>query len=247
MKCAAALLCLLPCVAGAEEPVDLIGDDLAGWSGSLSDWRVEDGVLIGLADGSLKSNRFIWADVEPVRNFELTVDVNVTPRGNSGIQYRSSLATDLGPFAMRGYQCDVVAARADYNGMLYEEKGRRILAHSGEKVVIDPEGQPWVVGTLPATEFAAGEWHTYRVRVEGNRHRHWIDGEPTAEVVDRDEAGRSLEGKVGVQVHVGPPMTVRYRNMRLTRLPDDLPLLDPDVPGDAVRVVPQGGRRKRSE
>src|SRR5690606_11608370 len=127
---------------------------------------------------SLKFNRFIVRKEGVLKNFELRVDVKVTPGGNSGLNYRSKRRPDLGDDVVTGYQCDVVSNRPDYNGMLYEEKGRRILAHTGEKVVIDAAGQPWVVGKLPIKEFAAGEWHTYRVVVEGNHHRHWIDDHP---------------------------------------------------------------------
>ena len=35
----------------------------------------------------------------------------------------------------------MVANRPDYNGMLYEERGRRILAHTGERVIVDTQGQ----------------------------------------------------------------------------------------------------------
>ena len=37
-------------------------------------------------------------------------------------------------------------------------------------------------------------------------------------VVDDDAAGRTMEGLIGVQVHVGPPMKVEYRNFRLKNL-----------------------------
>jgi protein tyrosine phosphatase (PTP) superfamily phosphohydrolase (DUF442 family) len=232
----------------AEPPpgfVSLIdAESLAGWKGSTTDWRVEEGVLVGRADGTLKANRFITADIEPVRNFELQVDVWVSSGGNSGLQYRSRLRPDLTPFAVAGYQCDVVANVPQYNGMLYEEKGRRILAHTGEKVVIDAHGQPWVVDKFPVKEFPAGTWHRYRVLVEGNHHRHWIDDVPTVDVVDLDKEQRALEGLLGVQVHVGPRMEIRYRNFFLKRLPDDLPLqtaADAPVGKDAVKVVPQGG------
>ena len=47
-----------------------------------------------------------------------------------------------------GYQCDIVANLSKYNGMLYEERGRRILSHTGEKVIVDQNGQPWIVGNL---------------------------------------------------------------------------------------------------
>jgi hypothetical protein len=132
--------------------------------------------------------------------------------------------------------------------MLYEERGRRILAHSGEKVVIDPEGQPWVVGRFPLEAFPPGEWHEYRVVAEGNRHRHWIDGHPTVDVIDLDEKGRKLEGVLAVQVHVGPPMTIRYKDVLLKTLPDDLPLITAEqapIPPGARKVDPQGQDRPR--
>jgi hypothetical protein len=34
-------------------------------------------------------------------------------------------------------------------------------------------------------------------------------------VIDDDKAGAMREGLIGVQVHVGPPMKVEYRNFRL--------------------------------
>jgi hypothetical protein len=224
------------------------GKDLSGWEGSPDLWSVEDGCLTGVTDGSLKYNRFIVWKGGVLKNFELRVQVKVTPGGNSGLNYRSKVRPDLGEEVVTGYQCDVVSNRAEYNGILYEEKGRRILAHTGEKVVIDAEGQPWVVGKLPVKEFAAGEWHDYRVVVEGNHHRHWIDGEPTVDVVDLDEKNRALEGILGVQVHVGPAMKIQYRNFFVKHLADDLPIVaaaEAKIPDSAVKVVPQGTGKKK--
>lgn len=253
-----ALLALALLGAGGQEPQPpdgfeaiFNGRDLTGWDGSASYWKVEDGCLTGTADGSLKYNRFIvWRGGKP-KNFELRVKVKVTPGGNSGLQYRSIERPDLGESVVTGYQCDVVANRLDYNGMLYEERGRRILAHTGEKVIIDIEGQPWVVGTFPVKEFPAGQWHDFRVLVRGNHHQHWIDEHQTVDVIDLDEKGRKLEGVLGVQVHVGPPMKIQYKDFFLKRLPDDLPLLSADqakIPPTATKVVPQGkDKAKKTE
>src|SRR4051812_25315752 len=219
------------------------GRDLTGWEGSPNYWSVEDGCLTGTADGTLKYNRFIVWRGGTLRNFELRVRVKVTPGGNSGLQYRGTERPDLGESVVTGYQCDVVARRPDYNGMLYEERGRRILAHAGERVIIDAEGQPWVEGEFPLKTFPPGEWHDFRVLVQGNHHEHWIDGHPTADVIDLDEKGRKLEGVLAVQVHVGPPMKIQYKDVFLKALPDDLPLIGPDeaaIPPDARKVVPQG-------
>ena len=215
------------------------GRDLTGWEGSPKYWSVEDGCLTGKADGTLKFNRFITWRGGTVKNFELRVKVKVSPTGNSGLQYRGTERPDLGESVVTGYQCDVVANRPDYNGMLYEERGRRILAHTGEKVVIDPQGQPWVVGQFPLKAFQPDEWHDYRVLAEGNHHRHWIDGHPTVDVIDLDEKGRKLEGVLAVQVHVGPPMTIQYKDFFLKALPDDLPLIKPEQATNPARR-PQG-------
>ncbi|APW62951.1 3-keto-disaccharide hydrolase [Paludisphaera borealis] len=224
------------------------GRDLTGWDGSPKYWSAENGCLTGKADGTLKFNRFItWRD-GTVKNFELRVKVKVSPGGNSGLQYRGTERPDLGESVVIGYQCDVVADRPDYNGMLYEERGRRILSHTGEKVVIDPQGQPWTVGTFPLRTFKPGEWHDFRVLVEGNHHRHWIDGHPTVDLIDLDEKGRKLEGVLAVQVHVGPPMAIQYKDVLLKTLPDDLPLITAEqaaIPSDARKVAAQGEDQPR--
>jgi hypothetical protein len=225
------------------------GRDLTGWEGSPKYWKVEDGCLTGKADGTLKYNRFITWRGGPVKNFELRVQVKVSPTGNSGLQYRGTERPDLGESVVTGYQCDVVPTRADYDGMLYEERGRRILAHTGDRVIVDVKGQPWVVGSFPLRKFKPDQWHDYRVLVEGNHHRHWIDGHPTIDVIDLDAGGRKLEGVLAVQVHVGPPMKVQYRDFFLKRLPDDLPLIAPDqsrIPPNARKVAPQGQDKPRA-
>lgn len=219
------------------------GKSLRNWVGDRKYWSVEDGALTGVTDGSLKMNRFITWKHSTIRNFDLRVKVKVTAGGNSGIQYRGTSRPDLGLDIVTGYQCDVVANNPNYNGMLYEEKGRRILSHTGEKVIVDPDGQPWIVGTFPVKEFAADEWHDFRVLVRGNHHQHWIDGHPTADLIDLDEEGRALEGVLAVQVHVGPKMKIQYKDFKIKHLPDNLPLEkaeDHPIPVGSKGVRPQG-------
>ncbi len=219
------------------------GKTLRHWTGDPQYWSVEAGALTGKTDGSLKMNRFItWKD-STIRNFDLRVKVKVTEGGNSGIQYRGTSRPDLGLDIVTGYQCDVVANNPNYNGMLYEEKGRRILSHTGEKVIIASDGQPWVVGKMPVKTFAPDEWHDFRVLVRGNHHEHWIDGHKTADLIDLDPKGRALEGVLAVQVHVGPKMKIQYKDFKIKHLPDDLPLEqaeDHPIPADAYGVRPQG-------
>ena len=219
------------------------GRSLRPWAGDSKYWSVKDGAITGVTDGKLDKNRFLTWKHSTIRNFDLRVKVKVTPGGNSGLQYRGQSRPDLGLDIVTGYQCDVVADNPNYNGMLYEERGRRILSHTGEKVIIDETGQPWVVGKMPVKEFAANEWHDYRVLVQGNHHQHWIDGHKTADLIDFHAAGRALEGVLAVQVHRGPPMTIQYRDFKIKHLPDEMPLQKPadhPIPADAYGVRPQG-------
>jgi hypothetical protein len=127
--------------------------------------------------------------------------------------------------------------------MLYEEMGRRILGRQGNKIIVDTDGQPWIISTSPAIKFESNKWHHYRVLAQGNHLQHWIDGHQTVDAIDLDETGRALEGVLAVQVHVGPPMKIQFKDFFLKRLPDDLPLIkanDVTIPDDAVQVKPQG-------
>ncbi len=219
------------------------GKNLRQWSGDTNYWSVKDGAITGTTDGGLKMNRFLTWKGSTIRNFDLRVKVKVTDGGNSGIQYRGTSRPDLGLDVVTGYQCDVVANNPLYNGMLYEEKERRILARTGNQVIIDSKGQGWIIDTWQAPNVTPNEWHEYRVLVEGNHHRHWIDGAKTVDVIDLDEVGRKLEGVLAVQVHVGPAMTIQYKDFEIKHLPDELPLqvvADHPIPDNAIGVRPQG-------
>jgi hypothetical protein len=47
---------------------------------------------------------------------------------------------------------------------------------------------------------------------------HLLNGQVMCVLVDDDPAGRAMEGLLGMQVHVGPPMKVEYRNVRMKKL-----------------------------
>ena len=47
---------------------------------------------------------------------------------------------------------------------------------------------------------------------------HILNGRVMSVVVDEDAVNRKFDGQLGVQVHVGPPMKIEYRNFRLKQL-----------------------------
>lgn len=217
------------------------GQNLEGWEGDPTYWRVENGNLVGEITPAtlLKANSFIiWKGGEPA-DFELKGEFNIAKAGNSGINYRSERLTDV-PFALRGYQADIDGNNR-YTGQNYEERKRTTLAYRGQITTISPQTgsmtpeqvrakvqrNAWtdlqVTGSLGHTDslktkIKTEDWNDFHLVVKGNRLQHYINGILMSDVTDNDAVNGKSKGFLGVQVHVGPPMKVQYRNLRLKQL-----------------------------
>jgi hypothetical protein len=64
----------------------------------------------------------------------------------------------------------------------------------------------------------SNDWNQFQVIARGNTLIHILNGHVTAVFVDDDQANRSMKGLIGVQLHVGPPMKVEFRNIYLKNL-----------------------------
>ena len=62
------------------------------------------------------------------------------------------------------------------------------------------------------------DWNEAHLIIKGHRMQHFINGILMSEVIDKDSINRKASGKLGMQVHVGAPMTVAFRNIRLKQL-----------------------------
>lgn len=215
------------------------GKTLKDWEGDPVYWKVEDGNLVGEVTPTtlLKTNTFIiWRGGQPA-DFELITEFRITATGNSGVNYRSEQLKDI-PFALRGYQADIDGANR-YTGQNYEERKRTTLAYRGQKTTINPQASDtaslqsniksnaWlgltVVGSLGSSDslktlIKNQDWNECRIVAKGNRLQHYINGVLMSDVTDNDPVNRKASGLLGVQVHVGPPMKVEYRNIRLKQL-----------------------------
>ncbi|MFO0427638.1 MAG: family 16 glycoside hydrolase [Planctomyces sp.] len=201
------------------------GTTLNGWDGDPSLWRVEAGTITGQTkDNSLKKNSFlIWRGGE-IDNFELELEYRIVG-GNSGIQYRSFELPD-GKWRIGGYQADFEAGDR-YSGILYGEAFRGILADRGESTELVRAGDKFekkVTGSVGdsneiQTKIRKEDWNQYRVVADGYHFQHFINGAKTIDCIDSDEAQRRAVGLLALQIHVGPPMTVQFRNIRLKKLP----------------------------
>lgn len=218
------------------------GKDLTGWDGNPDLWSVEDGCITGKTSeaNKLTYNQFlIWRGGE-LKNFELKAKIKVSGN-NSGIQYRSKELPANGKWSVGGYQCDVHPA-APNNAMVYEERGRGIIAQNGQSVVIDPEGKRWETAMHDVVKVDVAQWHEYSITANGNHLVQKVDGKLTAELMDFDKKTRSMAGVLAFQVHQGPLMTVQIKDVMLKTLPDGdgVAFEKYAIPSDAQVIEGQG-------
>ena len=171
------------------------GKDLSGWEGDSLLWKAEDGMLVGRSPG-IDYNDFLTTTSEYsdfVLRFEIHLLGNV---GNSGVQFRSRRVP--GSMEMIGYQADVGPS---WWGAIYDESRRRVMLAEPSEAI-----------RKQAVKLDA--WNDYEVSAIGRHIVLKLNGIVTSDYTEEDE---SLEqtGLIGLQVHSGPALEVRFRNIRL--------------------------------
>jgi Domain of Unknown Function (DUF1080) len=207
--------------AGWEPIFD--GKSLSGWEGDPKYWRVENGALVGevTPETLLKTNSFIIWRGGVTKDFELKAEYRISANGNSGINYRSVEVPGV-PFGMRGYQADIDGQNR-YTGQNYEERGRTFNAMRGQITHIQTGKKAEIIGSLGDIKelesfIKKDDWNEYYLIARGNTMIHILNGHVMSVVIDDDNEGRRFDGELGVQVHVGPPMKIEYRNFRIKKL-----------------------------
>ena len=188
---------VLPVATGAEKGfVPLFnGEDLTGWEGDPFLWKVEEGLLVGRSPG-IAYNDFLTTTKEYsdfILRFEVQLLENV---GNSGVQIRSRRVH--GSMEMIGYQADIGPT---WWGNLYDESRRRVALAQPSEATLRRALKPT-------------SWNDYEVQAIGRRIVLKLNGRVTVDYTEEDE---SLEqtGLIALQVHSGPPLEVRFRNIRI--------------------------------
>ncbi len=208
------------------------GTDLSGWDGDKRFWRVEDGSIIGQTteDNKAEHNTFLIRRDDEYADFELRFSYQVTGY-NSGVQYRSVAKDD---YVVAGYQADFEDRWHDgttdkFSGMFFEENGRMFLGQRGEAVIVKaiPSGKkkPIIekVGSLGdpvelETAIHRDDWNDYTIIARGFQFTHMINGRVMAIGWDEDEQHRKASGIFAFQLHSGPPMQIKIRNIRVRKL-----------------------------
>jgi len=222
-----------PAPRGMKMPEALVVDDRTGfesifdgtlknWDGDPKIWRVEAGAIVGetTKDNTLKINTFIIYRGDKPKDFELKLEFRMN-NTNSGVQYRSVELPEVGKWVLKGYQADMDFVNT-YTGMLYEERGRGIVALRGQMTQIENGKNSRVIGQLQDGDELKGYvkingWNQFHVIARGNLLVHILNGHVTSVMIDDDTEKRTTEGLIGLQMHVGPPMKVEFKNIYLKR------------------------------
>ncbi|MDR1960598.1 MAG: DUF1080 domain-containing protein [Planctomycetaceae bacterium] len=207
------------------------GKNLDGWAGNPAIWSVEDGCITGATgesgDNKLTYNQFlIWRGGE-VEDFVITFDIKLTKGGNSGMQFRSWEDVDnkKQPYRVYGYQGDF-DGDAVHSGILYGENFRGILAQRGQETVIGDDHKPKEVKRFAENEdikrqIKIEDWNHYEITAQGFKITEKINDVVTSICTDNDTKVRRASGILAIQAHVGPPMKVQVKNIKLKRLPKE--------------------------
>ena len=239
MRIFLAFVCLLSVqILQAQERNLFNGKDLTGWDGNPELWSVQDGLITGITKENepLPYNQFLIYRGGSVKNFELRVSVRQTGN-NTGVQYRSRELPEVGKWSIGGYQCDIHPTAAN-NAMLYDERGRGIVAKNGQEVIVDTAGTKWIVKDQSPVEVNVADWNEYKIIARGNHLIHQVNGKTTSDIIDFQEKERELEGLLAFQVHRGPAMKVEIKDVFLKELPDGdlLTLEQHPIPANAKKV-----------
>jgi len=182
--------------AFAEEGFQPIfnGKNLDGWDGDPRLWSARDGMIVGSTEGTKLLHNSFLITRKSYGNFILRSEVKLRNH-NSGIQFRSEALPD---WIVRGYQADM--AGDNYWGCIYEERGTRgMLVNGWEKA---------------KTVVHLKDWNDYEIDCDGDHIQLKLNGVQTADLHD----SASLNGIIALQLHMGPPMEVYFRNIRIKEL-----------------------------
>ena len=180
------------------------GKTLKGWEGKKKFFRVQDGAIVaGFLDARIPNNEFLASEKE-YGDFELHFEAKLVGQGNNaGVQFRSQRIPKT--HEMIGYQCDIGGwSKGAIWGFLYDESRRHKMLAEAPQDELKKHIKP------------KGEWHKLVVRAESSRIQIWLNGYQTVDFTEK-EKDIPLKGRLGLQVHGGPPAECHYRNLRIKK------------------------------
>ena len=179
------------------------GKDLTGWKplNGKAPYEVKNGEIIGRTVVG-EPNSFLATEVL-YDDFILELEYKLDADMNSGIQFRSESKADYKDGRVHGYQVEIDPSERAWTGGLYDE-ARRDWLYTLE---YNPTAK---------TAYRKNDWNLFRVECTGDVMRVWVNGIPTAHVVDN----MTRKGFIALQVHaISKPeeagKQIRWRNIRI--------------------------------
>ena len=156
-------------------------------------WKIEDGAFVANGD---RSHVFYMGKHQPMKNFELKVDVMTKPGSNGGIFIHTKYQDDGWP--AWGYESQVNNTQGD------------------------PQKTGGLYNTVKVLKAPAkdNQWWTQHITVKGNHVVVKIDDKVVVDYKEPDDIEgtvRLSEGTIALQAH-DPGSTVYFRNIRIKPL-----------------------------
>jgi hypothetical protein len=178
------------------------GATFAGWKAATENsdtWKLEDGAFVSRGP---RSHLFYVGEGVPFKNFELKVDVMTDPGSNGGIYFHT--AYQAAGWPTEGFETQVNNTQSDWR----------------------KTGSVYAVASVGFSLAEDNKWWTQHIIVNGSNVMVKIDGKICVEYVEPPgvQAGADFKRKLGqgtfaLQGH-DPKSVVRYKNIRVKRLPD---------------------------
>lgn len=204
--------------------VDLFnGKDFTGWNqkNGTAKYTIEEGGIICGTTAEKSPNSFMCTDKE-YGDFEMTFEVKVHDKLNSGVQIRSK--TKPAPKNKAGK-----VKKNEKEGRVFGPQVE--IEASGENgaeagyVYGEATGRGWLVPKeklVPHKKFKDGQWNAYRIIAKGPRFQVWINGEEVIDLTDEQIYKTHPKGFIGLQVHsikAGTgPYDVRWRKIKIREI-----------------------------
>ena len=177
--------------------------NLEGWKqlNGKADYKAVNDEIIGTTVSG-EPNSFLTTE-KLYSDFILELEMLVDTSMNSGIQIRSQSSADYMNGRVHGYQVEVDPSLREWSGGLYDEARRGWLY----TLEYNPAGKK---------AFRNNEWNKYHIECIGNSIRTWINGIPTANLIDEVDP----KGFIALQVHAipnsaQPGKQIHWRKIRI--------------------------------
>jgi len=160
------------------------GKSLSGWkqiSGKAL-YDVKDGVITGTAVAN-SPNSFL-ATTATYGDFILEFEAKVDNELNSGVQFRSLSDPNYKDGRVHGYQLEIDPSKRAWSGGIYDEARSKWL-------------YPLSRNEQGRAAYKNEQWNKYRIEAIDTSLRTYVNGIPTANLVDNQTA----EGFIALQVH----------------------------------------------